>query len=102
MGKMGEVSGLNDLKTSSEWKECGQALWHNGKWAMSDAALCSLLPFCFNSHEQEALMKDSRCRLEEVTSDARTSLLVSRWWPWSMHGQEKWERVKHLVGEGSG
>lgn len=48
-GKMGEVSGLSDLKTSSELKERGQALWHGGKWAMSNAALCSLLPLCFNS-----------------------------------------------------
>lgn len=47
-GKIGEVSGLNDLKTHSERKEGGQALWHNGKWATSDPALCSLLPFCFN------------------------------------------------------
>lgn len=55
--------------------------------------LCALFFLSvFTQHEQQALIKKySECRLEEVTDDARASLLVSRW-----------EGVKHLVGEGSG
>lgn len=50
--KTGEVSGLNYLKTSSEWKECGQALWHNGKWAGA-MLLCALfLLSVLTQHEQ--------------------------------------------------
>ena len=45
-GQMGRVDGLNDLKTSSELAEHGQALRRDGKWAMSNAALCFLLNFC--------------------------------------------------------
>lgn len=47
--KMGEMSGLNNLKSGSELAEDGQALWHDGKWAMSSAALGFLHHFCFNS-----------------------------------------------------
>lgn len=83
-------------------KERGQALCHDGKWAMSNAALCFLLNFCFNLPLALSPAEGSRCGLEEVPDDARTLLSVSRWWPHLCTGRMGGEGVKHLVGKGSG
>lgn len=69
--KMWEADSLNYLETSSELKERGQALWHDGKWAISVAALCFLLHFCFKS-----LLAVSSAERQRVR--ARTLLQVSR------------------------